>query len=240
MNPYYEEKDLSIYCGDCIEVMKEMPEESIDLVVTSPPYGIGKAYETQQAFDGLIKLIHNFIRESTRILKSNGQLTINFDDLFVRRYHIGKDYFEAATKNGLEFSGNRIWKKDPTWMNSPWISCSNYPVIEWEYIWTFSKGRRPLRKEFARFANRGIWEFRSVRSFKKHPAEFPEGLPKRAMLVYTEPGDVVLDPFLGSGTTLAACKELNRKGIGIELSKEYCEIAKNRISGTTSSLFKSD
>ena len=177
----------------------------------------------------LKNLISNFFDILNPKLKKDGQVFINFADPFIEKYHIGKDYFEAANKNNLEFSGNRIWKKDPAWMNSPWISCSNYPVLEWEYLWTFSKGNRPLKKECAKVANRGIWEFKSVKSFKEHPAEFPIGLPNRVIEIYTNEGDTILDPFLGSGTTARACKDLGRKCIGIEISKKYCDIAVKRL-----------
>ena len=229
MKPYYEEPNITIYNGDCLEVMKDLSDKSIDCVVTSPPYGVGKDYEKGKSLNDLVKLIHGLFNVVTPKLKDDGQVFINFDDPFVEKYHIGKDYFEAATKNNLEFSGNRIWKKDPSWMNSPWISCSNYPVLEWEYLWTFSKGKRPLKKEFAKVANRGIWEFKSLKAFKQHPAEFPIGLPTRAIEIYTNEGDIVLDPFLGSGTTARACKDLGRKCIGIEISKEYCDIAVQRL-----------
>jgi len=229
---YYEEENpsLKIYCGDCLEIMPLLPK--VDLVVTSPPYGIGKEYETLQSLESLIKMMEQVITLSYKISKEDGQLTINFQDPFIHKYHIGSDYAKFAREAGYEFSANRIWKKDPAWMNSPWISCSNYPVLEWEYIWTFSKKNRPLRKQFSRFANRGIWEFRSVKSFTQHPAEYPIGLPKRVMEVYTEDLNTILDPFLGSGTTLVAAKELGRNGIGIEINEKYCKIAATRLKNT--------
>lgn len=229
---YYEEDDLTIYCGDCLEIMSLLEANKLDLITTSPPYGIGKEYEKFSSLQELIQMMQSVISVSFSILKNNGQLVINFQDPFIHKYHIGGDYTRFARGVGFEFSANRIWKKDPAWMNSPWISCSNYPVLEWEYIWTFSKGKRPLRKEFAKYANRGIWEFPSIKAFSEHPAEYPVGLPKRVMQVYTEIADTVLDPFLGSGTTLVACKELNRKGIGIEINPKYCEIAKKRLQNT--------
>ena len=229
---YYHEDNpsIDIYCGDCLEIMPLLPK--VDLVVTSPPYGIGKEYETLQSLESLINLMGSVIKLSYQILKDDGQLTINFQDPFIHKYHIGADYTRFAREAGFEFSANRIWKKDPAWINSPWISCSNYPVLEWEYIWTFAKGNRKLRKEFARYANRGIWEFKSIQAFTKHPAEYPIGLPKRVMEVYTEQDNSVLDPFLGSGTTLVACKELKRNGIGIEINEKYCQIAKTSLLNT--------
>ena len=223
---------IELICGDCLEEMKKLKDKSIDLVLTSPPYGVGKDYEKDKSLANLVSLINDMFDVFTPKLKDDGQVFINFADPFIEKYHIAKDYFMAAERNKLEFSGNRIWKKDPAWMNSPWISCSNYPVLEWEYLWTFSKGKRKLIKECAKFANRGIWEFRSVQKFTKHPAEFPDQLPKRALLVYTVEGDTVLDPFLGSGTTAVACKELKRNCIGIEISKEYIEISRKRIANT--------
>lgn len=138
---------------------------------------------------------------------------------------------------GMYLYDVRIWKKDPTWANSQWHSNSYRAVSEYEYLYTVWKpgvtkvNRSKLSTaEWGSWGSRGIWDIPSVRKNDSHPAKFPLELAEKVIKLYTEPGDLVLDPFLGSGTTAQAAKKLGRKYIGIELDPKYHKLACRNIS----------
>lgn len=143
---------------------------------------------------------------------------------------------ESIESAGLYLYDVKIWKKDPTWANSQWHSNSYRSVSEYEYLYVIWKpgitkiDRSKLSKEeWSVWGSRGIWEIPSVRKNDDHPAKFPKELAERVIRLYTSPGDTVLDPFLGSGTTAQAAIELNRHFLGIELNERYFNLAKKNI-----------
>ena len=149
---------------------------------------------------------------------------------------VGGNLETFAHEAGLYLYDKRIWKKDPAWANSKWTTNTLKAVSETEDLYVFWKPgeytvnrNRLSEREWKEWGYRQVWEIASVRSNDIHPAMFPLKLAERVIRLYTDEGDVVLDPFLGSGTTaLAALK--NRRGyIGIELMKKYADIAKNAI-----------
>src|SRR5207245_2809746 len=126
----------------------------------------------------------------------------------------------------------RIWVKDPAWENSRWHSSSYRAVDEFEYLYFFWKpgitkvARRRLGKEeWVAWGSRGVWSFPSVRANDNHEAKFPLELPRRCICLLTDPGDTVVDPFLGSGTTAAAAILEGRHYIGIEKMTKYVRVA---------------
>ena len=137
-----------------------------------------------------------------------------------------------ATKAGLPMYDRRVWIKDPAWANSRWHSLSYRAVDEFEYIFIFWKPgitkvdrRRLSAEEWVEWGSRGVWSFRSVRSNSDHEAKFPLELPRRLIQMFTEPGDLVLDPFMGSGTTGVAAIQQGRDYLGIELLEHYAHLA---------------
>jgi len=137
---------------------------------------------------------------------------------------------------GLFLYDRKIWKKDPSWQNSKWTSNTYKGVDEFEYLYIFWKpGEATInkaklnKKEWVQWGSRSIWEFPSVRANKEHEAMFPIELPKRCIKLYTEENDVVLDPFIGSGTTAVAAIELGRAYIGIEKEEMYYKLALKNI-----------
>lgn len=150
---------------------------------------------------------------------------------------VGSLIQEFARDAGLFLYDRRIWKKDPTWANSQWHSNSYRAVSEFEYLYFFWKPgetvvdrARLTPKEWGEWGSRGVWEFRSVQSNDIHEAMFPIELPYRLIRLLTEENDVVLDPFMGSGTTALAAKHLNRKYIGIEKEEKYLKVSKSKLS----------
>lgn len=139
---------------------------------------------------------------------------------------------EMALKAGLPMYDRRIWVKDPAWANSRWHSLSYRSVDEFEYIFIFWKPgitkvdrSRLTREEWVDWGSRGVWRFASVRSNDDHEAKFPVELPLRLIRLLTDPGELVLDPFMGSGTTGVAAVRADREFIGIELLPEYAALA---------------
>ena len=142
-----------------------------------------------------------------------------------------------AESAGLYLYDRRIWHKDPCWANSRWHSNSYRAVDEFEYLFVFWKpgivdvDRSRLEKgEWAEWGSRGVWNIRSVQRNGRHECEFPEMLAERVIRLYSDPGDVVLDPFVGSGTTTVMAKKLKRKYVGIDRLHEYVKLAKSRTN----------
>lgn len=143
---------------------------------------------------------------------------------------------EMAMDAGLYLYDRRVWVKDAAWENSRWASLSYRSVDEFEYIFIFWKpgitkvDRSRLNAEdWAQWGSRGVWSFPSVRSNDIHEAMFPIELPRRCIRLLTDPGDIVLDCFMGGGTTALAAVQEGRRFIGIERVKQYVTTAKRSL-----------
>lgn len=164
-----------------------------------------------------------------------------------RVHLVGGILEKAAYESGLYLYDRRIWKKDPAWMNSKWHNSSYRAVDEFEYLYFFWKpgitliNRKKLdKKAWKDWGSRAVWEFASVRANNDHEAKFPLELPKRVIKLLTEPGDLVLDCFMGSGTTAVAAIWEDRKFMGIELLEKYVKLAKSNIQNTQKEKQKND
>lgn len=142
-----------------------------------------------------------------------------------------------ALEGGLYPYDRRVWVKDAAWENSRWHSLSYKAVDEFEYLYVFWKPgvtkvdrSRLTREEWRDWGSRGVWNIPSVRANDDHEAKFPLELPRRFIKLLTDPGDVVLDCFLGSGTTAVAALSLERQYIGLELSEQYAQLARQNIA----------
>ncbi|WP_207219198.1 DNA-methyltransferase [Vibrio vulnificus] len=149
---------------------------------------------------------------------------------------VGHYLEKYAYDSGLYLYDRRIWLKDPTWQNSQWHSSSYRAVSEFEHLYFFWKpGETVIDRsrlnagEWAQWGSRGVWQIASVRSNREHEAQFPLELAEKVVRLLTEEGDIVLDPFMGSGTTAIAAIKHNRQYIGIEREEKYVRLAKQRI-----------
>lgn len=221
---YYEEKDpdLNIYLGDCLEIMPLLPK--VDLVLTDPPYGIkmDKGFKGFEGFGGFGKPIARKRYEDD-----------NWDSS-----RPSQDHFKAMLEKSdlcLIWGGNFFADYLPQskhWI--VWDKLNTMPSFgDCELAWTNSN-RNSVKKITIEY--NGLLGKEKVRL---HPTQKPVSLLSYCIVNYSESFDTILDPFLGSGTTLVACKELNRNGIGIEINESYCRIAKKRLQATTKSLFAS-
>lgn len=144
---------------------------------------------------------------------------------------------EWALNAGFYPHDRRVWVKDAAWKNSRWASLSYRSVDEFEYLYFFWKPgitkydrNRLSRDDWKNWGSRGVWSFPSVRANDNHEAKFPIELPLRTIRLLTDPGEVILDCFMGSGTTAAAAVREKRQYIGIELEKKYVTLARRRVA----------
>ena len=236
-----------IICGDCIEVIKTFPDESIDLVVTSPPYNIGKEYEERILTN---KEYYNLIFESflsiKRILKKDGRICFNVPFSMNRRgqiFYIFPIVLKAFQDSSLNIRDLIIWDQmysgsNTAWgswksPSSPWLRhLTELILLGYKSIWKKEKkGKSDLEtKEFMGWTL-DKWRFSANTGLrKKHPTAFPEELPIRCIKLFSYIDDIILDPFVGSGTTCVVAQKLGRRWIGIDVSSEYCNIARQRLS----------
>ncbi len=150
------------------------------------------------------------------------------------RVHLVGGLIESASTNaGLYLYDRRVWVKDPAWENSKWHTLSYRAVDEFEYLYFFWKpgatvvDRNKLTsEEWGAWGSRAVWNIQSVRANDDHEAKFPLELPRRVIKLVTAPDDIVLDCFMGSGTTAVAAIREKRNYLGIELSPKYVELAR--------------
>ena len=223
-----------------------LPDNSVHLMITSPPYGVGKDYDDNLTLVEYLKLLEDVFKETWRVLVPGGRAAINIANVGRKPYIPLHAYLiEIMHQIGFHMRGEIIWNKGASaGVSTAWgsfASASN-PCLRdiHEYILVFSKLSNRLEKgnksntikneDFVEWS-KSIWNF-PADSAKKigHPAPFPEELPRRLIELYSYEGDVILDPFIGSGTTAIAALKLNRHFIGYEISKEYYDLAMNRIN----------
>jgi site-specific DNA-methyltransferase (adenine-specific) len=226
--------------------MSLVPDGSVHLMVTSPPYNVGKDYDEDLGLEEYRQLLRAVCREVYRTLVAGGRACINVANLGRRPYiplhsFIIRDMLEI----GFLMRGEIIWDKAASAGSSTawgsWLSASNPTLRDvHEYILVFSKGtmRRQgagkestiSRDEFLEYT-KSLWTF-PTESAKRvgHPAPFPVELPYRLIQLYTFEGDVVLDPFCGSGTTCVAALKTDRHYIGFDNNPEYVKLAEKRIA----------
>ena len=243
-----------IICGDCLEVMKGIPDKVIDLVVTSPPYNCGIDYgihNDNMKWVEYYSWCKDWLTEIFRIIKDDGRIClIHYLSLgqVDNRYAPLMELNCLAEEIGFKHYGLAIWwditlTKRTAW--GSWLSASapyiNSPfegiLILYKNYWKkINQGTTEISpKEFMESCS-GIWKIPTEHN-RRHPAPFPIELASRCMRLFSWKGDILLDPFLGSGTTAVACKELGRNFIGIEIEPKYCEIAKRRLANTITDMF---
>jgi len=228
--------------GDCVQEMENIEENSIDLVVTSPPYNVGLEYDEYdddldiKEYSDFIEVVFSRIDE---IMKDTGRVCINHS---LKNNNGIVDLPSLIKKKALDVGWEQrfeiIWDKGQSESSSAWGSwrspSSPRPIFNHEYILIFdiSDKKRNSQKtipknEFMDLV-KSVWKVKP-KTNSKHPAAFPVEIPERLIKLNSYKGDTVLDPFSGSGSTLVACEKLNRKGIGIELSEKYISMTKQRI-----------
>ena len=234
-----------VFCKSS-EAMSELPDNSVHLMITSPPYNVSKEYDEDLSLDEYLALLNAVWRETWRVLVPGGRACVNIANLGRKPYIPLHSYIIEGMQNiGFLMRGEILWNKGSSASSSTawgsWQSAAN-PVLRdvHEYILVFSKdsfsrkrGDREntiSREEFLEWT-RSVWDFPAV-SAKKigHPAPFPEELPHRLIQLYSFKDDVVLDPFAGSGTVCLAALKDHRKFVAYDIDPDYIELAEKRIA----------
>lgn len=249
----FEKLKNSIIHGDALKVLRKLPSNSINLIITSPPYMVGKEYEDEQTLEEYKTFHKKIIEESKRILKPNGAIYWNVAQtpidgeilpLGAVFYNLFKEVGGLYLKNWIiwHFEGGLNTKNrlSGRYENILWIVKDtknfvfNLDDIRTPPKWFKDKRNNPLGKnptDFWEFNN--IWEINRVVNVSKekttHPCQFPEKMIERIIKASSNKGDIVLDMFNGSGTTCKVSSDLGRNFIGIDKEKKYCEIAKKRV-----------
>ena len=228
------------------ERMDELPDRSVHLMVTSPPYNVGKEYDEDLTLDEYRALLRSVLVETFRVLVPGGRACVNVANLGRKPYiPIHAYVIEDALGAGFFMRGELIWDKgrgagaSTAW--GSWMSASNPTLRDThEYVLVFSKppfGRSAKegqestieREEFLEYT-KSVWRFAPESAKRvRHPAPFPEELPRRLTQLYTFVGDVVLDPFIGTGATAVAAIRSGRHYVGYDISETYCLEAEKRI-----------
>lgn len=260
----YRAPDAILGCQDNLAFMRELPDGLMKLIVTSPPYNMGKSYEQQQPLEAYVESQKRVIGECVRLLHPNGSLCWQVGN----HVHKGEIFpldavlYPLFKAHGLKLR-NRI-----VWHFGHGLHCSKrfsgrYETINWftkedDYTFNLDPVRVPAKypgKKHFKGPNRGrlsgnpkgknpsdVWLFPNVKSnhVEKtvHPCQFPVELVERLVLALTDPGDAVLDPYMGVGSSVVAALTHRRHGYGCDIVEEYVEIAKQRVEALRNGTLK--
>lgn len=244
---FFHRDSIWIYNANILKT-SSFEENSIDLIVTSPPYNVDIKYNSHDdtmTYQDYLSFTKEWLAKCYKLLKDDGRFCLNIplDKNKGGQQSVCADITTIAKQVGFKYHSSIIWNEQnisrrTAW--GSWLSASapfviapvEVIVILYKNKWKKTSGSRKSdinKDEFMEWTN-GVWSF-SGESKKRigHPAPFPVELPRRCIKLFSFVGDTVLDPFLGSGTTLIACFETGRKGIGVEVDPSYCELAKQRL-----------
>ncbi|NOU00738.1 MAG: site-specific DNA-methyltransferase [Gallionella sp.] len=254
-SPSYEAEGVAIFKGDCLEMMRELPSEIINLTITSPPYNIGKEYEQKMSVAQYANWCESWIKEIHRLAKNDGTFWLNLG------------YFEVPEKGRAIPISYLLWDKVPfylmqeiVWNYGAGVACkSMFSPRNEKFLWYVKDmvshcfNLDEVRDPDVKYPNQkkngklkcnplgknptDVWQFPKVTSGRDrssdertpHPAQFPIAVIDRIIKCSSNEGDVILDPFIGSGTTAEAALRNGRKVIGFEINSNYVEIASYRI-----------
>lgn len=245
--PYFHVNSICIFQDDILKT-EAVAKESIDLIITSPPYGVDikyKSYNDNIPYSNYLDFTREWLTRCLEFVKDDGRLCLNIplDKNKGGQQSVYADIITIAKNVGWKYHTTIIWNEQnisrrTAW--GSWLSASAPFVIApveviavlYKKRWkkTSGSGKSDItRTEFLEWTN-GVWNFSGESKNKiGHPSPYPIELPKRCIKLFSFVGDTILDPFLGSGTTLIACLLTGRSGIGVEIDENYCELAVKRL-----------
>jgi site-specific DNA-methyltransferase (adenine-specific) len=228
INNNFRIQDIVIYNADFLKLDLK---EKADLIITSPPYNIGidyGVYDDNKTYKEYLEFSKSWLAKCYKVLRDSGRICINVP-LSTNNHSISADLTILAKRAEFKYKGAIVW-------NQPMLKllpASRYSLVfskNVELILIFYKNDWiPIKREFKDWVNE-IWNFSGEsRRRVDHPAPFPIEIPRRLIKMFIEKEGIVLDPFSGSGTTMVACKLLNRRGVGIEIDEKYFENSIDRL-----------
>ncbi len=246
-SPFFHKDSIWIYNADILKT-DSIEEQSVDLIVTSPPYNVDIKYNSHDdtmSYEEYLSFTREWLAKCYRLLKDDGRFCLNIplDKNKNGQQSICADITTIAKKVGFKYHSTIIWNEQNISRRTAWgswlsatapyvIAPVEVIVILYKRTWKKLSGSRKsdiTKKEFMNWTN-GVWTFMGESKKRVgHPAPFPVELPRRCIKLFSFVGDTVLDPFLGSGSTLIACLQTGRKGVGIDIDARYCELAKVRL-----------
>lgn len=247
-SPYFSAKNILIYKDDILKI-KAIPNNSVDLIITSPPYNVDIHYNSHAdnlTYEDYLEFTQKWIEKCFDLAKNEGRFLLNIplDENKGGQKSVGADITKIAKDIGWKYHSTIIWNEGNISRRTAWGSFMSasapYVIAPVELIlvlykdsWKKTSGSRKndiTKQEFMDWTN-GVWTFQgqSKKGAGGHPAPFPIELPRRCIKLFSFIGDTVLDPFLGSGSTLIASYLHNRLGIGVDIDKKYCDIAIERL-----------
>jgi site-specific DNA-methyltransferase (adenine-specific) len=232
-----------LICGSS-EVMEIVPDDCVALMITSPPYNVGKEYDEDLSLADYLDLLHRVLKETYRVLEPGGRAAVNVANLG-RKPYLPLNHHVAGLMHDIGFlmRGEIVWVKAAGAGGScawgSWRSAKNPTLRDvHEYVLVASKGSYSrarvgpdsITKDEFLAATTSVWNIKPASARRLgHPAPFPVELPRRLIELYTFEGDLVLDPFMGSGSTAVAAVETGRHFIGYDNQPAYVEIARQRV-----------
>lgn len=244
---FYHNDSILIYNTDILKT-NSIKENSIDLIVTSPPYNVDIKYNSHDdtmSYDDYLSFTREWLTRCYKFIKNDGRFCLNIplDKNKGGQQSMCADITTIAKQVGFKYHSTIIWNEQNISRRTAWGSwlsaAAPYVIAPVEVIvvlykkeWKKTSGSRKsdiTKKEFMEWTN-GVWNFNGESKKRVgHPAPFPVELPRRCIKLFSFVDDTILDPFLGSGSTLLACLQTGRTGLGVDIDKKYCELAKNRI-----------
>ena len=246
--PYFKNERLVIYNQDILTI-NNIPKSYVDLIVTSPPYNVDIHYNSHAddlSYEDYLEFTQKWIKKCFELTKNEGRFLLNIplDKNKGGQKSVGADITKIAKDIGWKYHSTIIWNEGNISRRTAWGSFMSasapYVIAPVELIlvlykdsWKKISGSRKndiTKQEFMDWTN-GVWTFngQSKKGAGGHPAPFPIELPRRCIKLFSFIDDIVLDPFLGSGSTLIASYLHGRKGIGVDIDEKYCDIAIDRL-----------
>ena len=245
---YFKFEDITIYQADVLRTRK-VASSSVDLIITSPPYNVDIHYKSNQDnlfYSEYLQFTKKWLAKCYRIARDDGRICLNipldknkggqqavYADITKIAKSVGWNYYWSIVWNEGNISRRTAWG---SWMSAsaPYVIAPvEMVVIFYKKYWKRNAkcSVEDITEQEYKDWTTGVWTFngQTKKGAGGHPAPFPIELPRRCLKLFSFVGDTILDPFLGSGTTLIAAYQNKRKGVGIELDKSYCEIAIQRL-----------
>ena len=234
--------------GDVLDSLRQIPNDSVHLAITSPPYNVGKDYDNhndRMDYGSYLNWLNKVWKEIKRVLVPGGRFCLNIAPTGIKNFvPIHHDFSSQLRKLGMKFRTEIIWHKQTMLRRTAWGSWKSpsnpHIVPSWEYVLVFSKNGDKLEgdpkdadisaEEFKEFSD-GHWRIQPETSRKGHPAPFPEELIYRLIKFYSYKGNTVLDMFGGTGTVAVVSRKTGRNFIHVDVSEEYCKTAEMRLNG---------